>query len=130
MVGWHHGLDGREFEQAPGDGEAWRAAVHGVAESDMNEQLSSNIKGMCNWGSKNTGCVPKSKRLSTPSADPAGSRTGLPIHCCWEPWRGSLALASFLLIGPTIPILGICPKYSLEKIEYHVSMRLFTVVFF
>ena len=21
MVGWHHKLDGREFEQAPGDGE-------------------------------------------------------------------------------------------------------------
>ena len=23
MVGWHHWLDGHEFEQAPGDGEAW-----------------------------------------------------------------------------------------------------------
>ena len=21
MVGWHHGLDGHEFEQAPGDGD-------------------------------------------------------------------------------------------------------------
>ena len=33
MVGWHHQLNGREFEQAPGVGdgqEAWRAAVHGV----------------------------------------------------------------------------------------------------
>ena len=36
MVGWHHRLDGHEFEQAPGDGEgqeAWRAAVHGVTKS-------------------------------------------------------------------------------------------------
>ena len=36
MVGWHHRLHGREFEQAPGVGdgrEAWRAAVHGVTES-------------------------------------------------------------------------------------------------
>ena len=36
MVGWHHLLNGREFEQAVGlvmDGEAWRAAVHGVAKS-------------------------------------------------------------------------------------------------
>ena len=36
MVGWHHQLDGLEFEQAPGvglDREAWRAAVHGVAKS-------------------------------------------------------------------------------------------------
>ena len=38
MVGWHHRLDGHEFEQAPGIGdgrEAWCAAVHGVAELDM-----------------------------------------------------------------------------------------------
>ena len=33
MVGWHHQLDGHEFEQAlwvGGDKEAWRAAVYGV----------------------------------------------------------------------------------------------------
>ena len=36
MVGWHHQLNGRECEQAPGDGEdreVWSAAVHGVAKS-------------------------------------------------------------------------------------------------
>ena len=36
MVGWHHQLDGHEFEQAPGVGdtrEAWRAVVHGVTGS-------------------------------------------------------------------------------------------------
>ena len=36
MVGWHHCLNGHEFEQAPGDGEGsetQRAAVHGVAKS-------------------------------------------------------------------------------------------------
>ena len=36
MVGWHHRLDGHEFEQAPGnvkDKGAWRAAVRGVAKS-------------------------------------------------------------------------------------------------
>ena len=35
-VGWHHQLDGHEFEQALGVGdgqEAWRAAVHGVSKS-------------------------------------------------------------------------------------------------
>ena len=34
MAGWHHQLNGHEFEQAPGvmmDREAWHAAVHGVA---------------------------------------------------------------------------------------------------
>ena len=35
-VGWHHGLNGHEFEQTPGDSEdreARCAAVHGVAKS-------------------------------------------------------------------------------------------------
>ena len=34
VVGWHHQLNGHEFEQAPGDGEGQGSlAVHGVAKS-------------------------------------------------------------------------------------------------
>ena len=34
MVGWHHQLNGHEFEQAPGVGDGQRSlAVHGVAKS-------------------------------------------------------------------------------------------------
>ena len=44
MVGWHHWLNGNEFEEAPGigDGQASLACatVHGVTESDMTEQLN------------------------------------------------------------------------------------------
>ena len=41
MVGWHHQLNGHEFEQAPRDGGqgAWHAAVHGVAK--CRTQLSN-----------------------------------------------------------------------------------------
>ena len=42
MVGWHHKLNGYEFERALGvvmEREAWHAAVHGVARSQT--QLSN-----------------------------------------------------------------------------------------
>ena len=46
MVGWHHRLNGREFEQAPGDGEGQGSLAYcsswGHKESDMTEQLSNN----------------------------------------------------------------------------------------
>ena len=45
MVGWHHRLNGHEFEQALGivmDREAWRAAVPGVAK--IRAQLSDGTE--------------------------------------------------------------------------------------
>ena len=48
MVGWHHSLNGHEFEQALGDSEGQgRLACYspwGFKESDMTEQLDNN-----NW---------------------------------------------------------------------------------
>ena len=33
MVGWHHQLNGHEFEQTLGDGKDWHAAAHEVIKS-------------------------------------------------------------------------------------------------
>ena len=46
MFGWHHQLNGHEFEQALGDGEGQGSLAccspWGCKESDMTEQLNNN----------------------------------------------------------------------------------------
>ena len=46
MVGWHHRLNGYEFEQAAGDGEGQGSLVccsqRGHKDSDMTERLNDN----------------------------------------------------------------------------------------
>ena len=48
MVGWHHRINGHEFEQALGDGEGQGSLVcycpWGSKELDMTEQLNDNNK--------------------------------------------------------------------------------------
>ena len=47
MVGWHHRLNGHEFEQTPGDGEGQGSLAFcspwGRKESDTTEQLNNNF---------------------------------------------------------------------------------------
>ena len=44
MAGWHHGLDGREFESTPGIGDGQRGLAccnsRGRKESDTTERLN------------------------------------------------------------------------------------------
>ena len=57
MVGWHHWLNGHEFEQAPGDGNGQGSLVccspWDRKESDMTEWLNNNIS---NWSVNCTSC--------------------------------------------------------------------------
>ena len=50
MVGWHHQLNGHEFEQALGDGEGQGSLAccspGGLKESDMIKQLNNNNKSL------------------------------------------------------------------------------------
>ena len=54
MVGWHHQLNGHEFEQTLGDGEGqgslvcWRS--RGCKELDMTERLNSKNNRRRRWG--------------------------------------------------------------------------------
>ena len=47
MVGWHHQLNGHQFQQAPRDGEGQGGLAccspWGCKESDMTERLNYNI---------------------------------------------------------------------------------------
>ena len=51
IVGWHHQLNGYEFEQVLGDGEGEGSLVcyspRGRKESDMTEQLNNNSIADC-----------------------------------------------------------------------------------
>ena len=51
MVGWHHGLNGHELEQTPGDGEGQGSVAcyspWGCKESDMTEWLNNNKTSGC-----------------------------------------------------------------------------------
>ena len=50
MVGWHHQLDGHEFEQAPGVGDGQGSLVcgspWGCKESGTTERLNNNKLGL------------------------------------------------------------------------------------
>ena len=53
MVGWHHRLEGHQFEQAPGDGDGQGSLelgflfpVHGVWVRSLVEELRSHVPAM------------------------------------------------------------------------------------
>ena len=62
MVGWHHQLDGHEFEQALGDGKGQGSlaccSTWGCKESNITEQLNNK------WIAENSKTVTKSKFFS------------------------------------------------------------------
>ena len=43
MVGWHHRLNGHGFGWTLGVGEAWRAAIHGVAKSQTIKKAECKL---------------------------------------------------------------------------------------
>ena len=51
MVGWHHRLNGYEFEQTLGDGEGWGGLMcfspWGCKESDTAQRLNNNELTTC-----------------------------------------------------------------------------------
>ena len=84
MDGWHHWLDGHEFEWTLGvvmDREAWRAAVHGVAKS----QTRLNDWTELNW-STSTRC---SCWFSTPPERNSGWRVEMRHFLIWENQQNS-----------------------------------------
>ena len=53
MVGWHHPVNGREFEQSLGNGGGQGSlaccSTWGCKESDMTEQLKNNTANKRGW---------------------------------------------------------------------------------
>ena len=61
MVGWHHQLNGHEFEQAPGDGEGQGSLAccspWGCKESDTTKQLTNNKNFPEKWNGYAANCL-------------------------------------------------------------------------
>ena len=124
MAGWHHRLNGHEFEQAPGDSEGQRSLVccspWGHKEVDVTERLNDNNKGGRvgrHWHCSHISC------LSTPRARPgprsclaAGrvTRTGqfagevMRLLSRRTPWEPAAAPALSATATGSVPDAG-CP---------------------
>jgi len=61
MVGWHHQLNGHEFEQAPGDGKGQGSLAccspRGCKELDMTEQLNNEQQQKQAYGNSLKACI-------------------------------------------------------------------------
>ena len=61
MVGWYHRLNGREFKQAPGDGDGQGSLAccrpWGLKESDMSERMNNGSARTNPAGSVRAGAV-------------------------------------------------------------------------
>ena len=82
MAGWHHRIDGHEFEQAPGvgDGQGGLACCcpWGRRESDTTEQLNNNNKSVLWSGSREPENLPQiSKQTSRQTASVQPAEVGI-----------------------------------------------------
>jgi len=100
MVGWHHRLNGHEFEQTPGDSEGQESLVcyspWGRKESDTTWQLNSKWRGpsvnKSALGPQKSSCGPESTRegrAETRLKELLGFTEISPLPCGWSP-LGSL----------------------------------------
>ena len=96
MVGWHHQLDGHEFEQALGDGEGQGSLVllqsTGVTESDMTEQMNKNSIA-CNYPTlSNAVSVSHTRSPSKSEVRPQQTLAGVYLTATPGCWRSTSAL--------------------------------------
>ena len=105
MVGWHHCLDGHEFELTPEsvmDREAWRAAVHGVRKgqtrlsnwTELNPLEGISAGALVLWDSPKCSCTmgfpqvllglhylpsPEAMECGSPSKGPSAFQLQIPL---------------------------------------------------
>ena len=119
MVGWHHQLDGHEFEQAPGIGDRQGSLAccspWGCKESDMTEQLNwTELMGPDPWSSSFECWV-----LSPLSLSSRGSL--VPLHFLTGEWYHLIIWDCWYFYWKTWFQLGLHPAQYFAWCTQHIS---------
>ena len=112
MAGWHLQLDGHEFEQTPGAGddrEAWRAVIHGVAESRTR---------LSDWTELNWTELNKMKQCLHCREHCVIQNTLTCVILLWDP-RVSLAAALFITFGEPKSMIRPFKDYLLKHMSFY-----------
>ena len=104
MAGWHHGLNGHEFEQAPGVGDGQESLVYcsprDRKELDVTEQLNRTEHVSGGSVVKNTSANSGDMSFITGSRSYPGGRNGNPLqYSCLENSHEQKSLAGYSLWG-------------------------------
>ena len=135
MVGWHHWLNGHEFDQAPGDGEGQRGLAccspWGCKELDIIEWMNNNksqpSENMLVWANKPP-LIPTSYKSTYSSSRTTAQEHGIPMGL--GSWRSSRCPAPPLPHWSAYHIPWLCSPLPVPLSEQCISTGVNPVLMF
>ena len=135
MVGWHHWLNGHEFEQALGDDEGQGSlgccSPWGCKESDMTEQLNSNNKQSCLLDEERSGQIWAGLLLELKAGNGLGNLWNSSFSSCWSGALTAVKIPTFMphmLRASSLASLQNFPSGHLSSEDRSASLSLGYVI--